>query len=126
MNKRELRKFYHEKRGLLSDEELQAISLAVAERFFERFDLKKINYLHSFLPIEKFREIDTRLIFHRIWFEFSHIETLVPRVNFENGEIENLKFTPVTELVQNAWMIHEPAHNDLVESSQIDAVLIPL
>ena len=126
MTKSELRKIYLEKRKNLASEEVTEKSLQIAEWFFRSFDLKKINFLHCFLPIEKFHEIDTKLIFHRVWFDFSHIETLVPRVNFETHEIENLKFTPVTELVQNAWMIHEPVHNDLVENAKIDAVLVPL
>jgi len=126
MTKRELRKNYLEKQKNLAPKELEEKGVQIAELFFESFDLKKINFLHCFLPIEKFHEIDTKQIFRRIWFEFSHIETLVPRVNFETGEIENLKFTPATELVRNAWMIHEPAHHDLVESTLIDAVLVPL
>jgi 5-formyltetrahydrofolate cyclo-ligase len=126
MEKSELRKIYLEKRKLLETEEVKEKSLQVAELFFQKFDLKKIDFFHGFLPIERFSEFDTRLIFHRIWFEFSHIETLVPRVNFERDELENLKFTPVTELIQNAWMIHEPSHNELVESEKIDLVLVPL
>jgi len=126
MTKSELRKIYFEKRKNLAPEEVSKKSLQVAERFFESFDLKKINFLHCFLPIEKFHEIDTKLILHRVWFEFAHIETIVPRVNFETNTLENLKFTPFTELVQNAWMIHEPAQGDLVSCEKIDAVLIPL
>jgi 5-formyltetrahydrofolate cyclo-ligase len=126
MLKSELRKIYLEKRKALEPEEVKEKSLRIAERFFQNFDLSKINYLHGFLPIERFNEIDTRLIFHRVWFEAAHIETLVPRINFERDELENLIFTPVTELIQNAWMIHEPAHNELVESEKIDLVLVPL
>ncbi len=126
MKKSELRKIYLEKRKALAPAEIKQKSLQIAELFFQKFDLRKINFLHCFLPIERFNEIDTKLIFHRVWFEFSQIETLVPRINFETGEIEHLKFTPVTELVQNAWLIHEPAHNELVESGRIDAVLVPL
>jgi 5-formyltetrahydrofolate cyclo-ligase len=126
MLKSDLRKIYLEKRKSLAAEDVEEKSLTVAEMFFRHFDLSKINFLHCFLPIERFNEIDTKLIFHRVWFEFSHIETLVPRIDVKKGEIENLKFTPVTELVQNAWMIHEPAHNELVASAKIDAVLVPL
>jgi 5-formyltetrahydrofolate cyclo-ligase len=126
MTKSELRKTYFEKREALETSEVKEKSLQVAERFLETFDLRKINYLHGFLPIEKFHELDTRLIFHRVWFDFSHIETLVPRVNFDTNELENLKYTPVTELIPNAWMIHEPADNELVESEKIDLVLVPL
>ncbi len=126
MLKTELRKIYLAKRRNLAPEAVEEKGAQIAERFFQSFDLSKVNYLHSFLPIEKFHEIDTKLILHRVWFEHSHIETLVPRINFERDDLENLKFTPVTELVQNAWMIHEPAHNELVESEKIDAVLVPL
>jgi len=126
MNKRELRQLYLEKRRTLSAADVKEKSLQIAERFFEEFDLEKINYFHGFLPIEKFNEIDTRLIFHRIWFEFAHIETAVPRVNFEKDVLESLKFTPVTELVLNAWMIHEPSHNELFVCDKFDLILVPL
>lgn len=126
MLKSELRKIYLERRKDFSTKQVNEISLQIAERFFQTFDLKKINYLHGFLPIEKFHEIDTRLIFHRVWFEFAHIETAVPRINFERDELDSLMFTPVTELIQNAWMIHEPSHNELVENQKFDLILIPL
>lgn len=126
MTKKELREIYLEKRKTLTPEDIEHYSEQVAEMFFRHFELEKINYLHCFLPIERFNEIDTKLIFHQVWTAFSHIETIVPRIDFEKGEIENLMFTPVTELVENAWMIHEPTHNELVQSEKIDAVLIPL
>jgi 5-formyltetrahydrofolate cyclo-ligase len=126
MLKSELRKIYLEKRQALEAEEVKEKSLQIAELFFQKIDLSRVNFFHSFLPIERFNEIDTRLIFHRIWFEAAHVETLVPRINFETDELDNLKFTPVTELIQNAWMIHEPAHNELVESGKIDLILVPL
>ena len=126
MNKGELRKIYLEKRQAFTPEDVAEKSLQVAERFFETFNLKKINYLHGFLPIERFNEIDTRLIFHRVWFEFAHIETAVPRINFEKDEIDSLRFTPVTELVLNAWMIHEPSHKELVVCNKFDLILVPM
>ncbi len=126
MKKHELRKIYLEKRKLLSREEINHKNENIAAKFFQEFDLRKINFLHCFLPIEKFREIDTKLIFHKVWKVFPHIETLVPRVDFEKNEIENLKFTSATELVQNSWMISEPKHRELVESQLIDLVLVPL
>ncbi len=126
MTKNELRKIYLEKRKTLAPEEIKQKSLQIAEMFFQSFDLRRINFLHCFLPIEKFNEIHTQIIFERIWREFPQIETLLPRVNFQTNEIENLKFTPRTELVQNNWQIPEPAHDEPVASEKIDAVLVPL
>jgi len=126
MDKSELRKVYLARRKSLSPSKIKQKSEQIAERFFARFDLQTINCLHCFLPIEKFNEINTRLIFERIWREFPQIETLVPRVNFQTNEIESLKFTPETKLIQSSWQIHEPDHDETVEAQKIDLVLVPL
>ena len=107
-------------------EEKNEKSLQITERFFRTFNLSKIRFLHCFLPIERFNEIDTNLIFHRIWHDFPQTETVVPRVNSQINEIESLKYTSETELVQNSWQIHEPAHNEFIEAGKIDLVLVPL
>ncbi|CAN5684346.1 5-formyltetrahydrofolate cyclo-ligase [soil metagenome] len=126
MTKSELREIYLVRQKSLSTLERKRASKWVANLFFQVFNLSKIKFLHCFLPIEKFREIDTKLIIDRIWREFPHIETLAPRVNFQTNEIENLKFTVETKLVRNAWQIHEPMHDKIIETEKIDAVLIPL
>jgi 5-formyltetrahydrofolate cyclo-ligase len=126
MTKAELRKIYLEKQIALSPAERNEKSGQILMHFFSGFDLNRIAFLHCFLPIERTNEIDTKPIFEKIWSEFPHMETLVPRVNFETNEIENLKFSARTELVQNQWLIHEPSHNELVETEKIDMVLVPL
>ncbi|HEX8370435.1 MAG TPA: 5-formyltetrahydrofolate cyclo-ligase [Pyrinomonadaceae bacterium] len=126
MLKAELRKIYLARQKSLSAAERRAESRQITANFFRNFDLRKIRYLHCFLPIEKFGEIETKPIFRRIWRDFPQLETLAPRVDFHAGEIENLKFAPETELVRNAWQIHEPAHDESVEAEKIDLVLVPL
>ena len=126
MTKSELRKIYLARQKGLSAAERENKSRQVSDLFFAHFDLANIRLLHCFLPIEKFNEINTRLIFERVWREFPHVETLAPRVDFQTGEMENLKFTPQTNLIKNQWMIDEPTHDQTVESAKIDAVLVPL
>lgn len=126
MTKRELRKIYLAQQKAFTAEKRAAESLKICERFFAAFDLDAIEFLHSFLPIEKFGEINTRLILEKIWRDFPQIKTLVPRVNFQTGEIENLLFTQSVELSANQWQISEPIGGELVESVRIDAVLVPL
>jgi 5-formyltetrahydrofolate cyclo-ligase len=126
MLKAELRKIYLARQKSLSAQERSEKSLRIAANFFQSFDLGEIRYLHCFLPIEKFNEIDTEPIFRRVRRDFPRIETLVPRVDFHAREIENLKFSAETELVENAWQIHEPAHDESVETEKIDLILIPL
>lgn len=126
MLKAELRKIYLEKQIALSPAERNKKSEQILKQFFAEFDLSRIAFLHCFLPIQRTNEIDTKPVFEKVWREFPNIETIVPRVNFETNEIENLKFTPETELIQNQWLIHEPSHKKQVETGKIDLVLVPL
>ena len=126
MTKAELRKIYIARQKSLSVVEREEKSRQIAERFFQSFDLRRIKFLHAFLPIEKFNEANTRLIFERLWREFPHIETLLPRVCFQTNEIESLKFTRETNLARNSWQIDEPLHDEIVEAKEIDLVLAPL
>lgn len=126
MHKAELRKIYLARRKQLSQLEKEEKSREIANLFFQNFDLTQTKFLHCFYPIERTNEIDTRLIFERLWRDFSQIVTIVPRVNRETDEIENLKFSAETVLVRNSWGISEPVGKEFVESEKIDLVLVPL
>jgi 5-formyltetrahydrofolate cyclo-ligase len=126
MLKAALRKIYLARRKALSAQERSEKSLRITANFFQNFDLSKTRYLHCFLPIEKFNEIDTKIIFEKIWRGFPNLKTLAPRVDFQTGEIENVIFTPETKLVENVWKIREPIESELIEAEKIDLVLIPL
>ena len=126
MTKTELRKTYLIRQKSLLPLERKRKSEQIAEKFLNKFDLSKMRFLHSFVAIEKFNELDTSRIFQKIWREFPQIETLAPRINFQTNEIENIKFNRATKLVKNAWEIDEPTENELVETEKIDVVLVPL
>ncbi len=126
MTKIELRKTYLAKQKSLSTTERIEKSRQISNLFFQSFDLSRTNFLHCFLPIKKFNEIDTNLIFQKIWCNFPCIETIVPRVNFQTNTIENVKLTAETKLVKNIWEIDEPGEEEIIETKEIDLVLVPL
>ena len=126
MTKSELRTTYLKMRNSLSGDELTAKSRQIAHRFFENIDLKLVVTLHTFISIEKFNEIDTSLIYERIWREFPHLKTLAPRANLESSEIEHIEFDAETELIENKWGIREPANGESVPAGEIDIVIVPL
>ncbi len=126
MNKSGLRQIFLKRQEALTPDECDHRSRQITDLFFENFDLSTVKVLHCFIAIEKFNEINTSSIFQRLWTEFQHIETVVPRVNFKTGEIESLKLTTETQLVPNKWQIREPSHAEYVETSKIDVVLVPL
>jgi 5-formyltetrahydrofolate cyclo-ligase len=126
MEKAELRKIYLEKRKALPPDEREASSRSIADNFFDKADLTKVRFLHCFLPIEKFGEVDTTIILHRVWHGFPEIKTAVPRMDRETGELESLSYSESDELRANSWEIREPAHDETVEPALIDLVLVPL
>lgn len=126
MLKAELRRIYLARQKAFSPLARTRKSELIGEIFFASFDLSVTHFLHCFLPIEKFNEIDTHILLQKVRLNFPHVQTLVPRVNFETNEIENLLFTHQTELAPNRWQISEPIDDELVETAKIDAVLVPL
>lgn len=126
MTKNELRKIYLEKQKSLAAVERKSKSGAIADNFFQKFDLQNIEFLHCFLPIEKNNEVDTHQIIERLWREFPRVETVASRVRFDSMTLENLKFKAHTTLLKNRWHILEPDGNELLEIEKIDLVLIPL
>ncbi len=126
MTKSRVRKIYLEKQKSLSEAERNERSRRVANQFFEHFNLDDIKFLHVFLSIEQNREVETSIIYRRLWRDFPEVTTTVPRVNFPTMTLENLRFTRETNLVKNRWDISEPFGNELIAVKEIDAVLVPL
>lgn len=121
-----LRKLYLERQKSLADDERAEKSRLIAARFFEHFDLTRVNFLHVFLSIEKNREVETAFIYQRLWTDFLHLATVVSRVDFQTMTLENRRFSNQTKLVKNRWHILEPAESELIEIEKLDVCLIPL
>ena len=126
MTKSELRKVYLERQRNLSPFERLRKSKLITDHFFRSFSFDNIKFFHCFIPIGKFNEIDTALIFNRLWKTFPKIQTFVPHVNFETREIENFNFSDETLLVKNIWQIDEPQTSETIETEKLDMILVPL
>ena len=126
MTKSELRKLYLEKRLELSAKDVASLSASISDRFFELLDPGSVGCLHTYLPIDKFNEPDTRLILERVWSEFPAITTTVPRVDFATHEMESVVYSSVCPVLQNKWGISEPADGEIVAAENIDVVIVPL
>jgi 5-formyltetrahydrofolate cyclo-ligase len=126
MTKSELRNAYLAKRRELAADERRELSRQICDRFFETVDLTAVRYLHCFLPIDKFNEIDTTLIVGRVWADHPQTITVVPRIDPTSGAMESVVYSDTTELVVNSWGIAEPASTDTIDSENIDLVVVPL
>ena len=125
MTKAELRKLFLAKRNGITADERRRWSQRIADNFLAGFDLSAVKKLHTFIPIEKFNEVDTMLIVRHVWAEFPHVRTFAPRINAETGNLESVAFASDTELTRTAWGIHEPAPVDVAADSDIDLVITP-
>ena len=126
MTKSELRKNHLAKRHALSAEELATNSRQIADRFFGNIDLTAVKTVHTFIAIEKFNEVDTSLIYKRIWLDFPQIRTLAPLTDLDRDGLEHFEFDAGTGLVESRWGICEPVGGESVDAAEIDLVLVPL
>jgi 5-formyltetrahydrofolate cyclo-ligase len=126
MTKEALRKIYLEKRKQLSQAECAQYSLQLYHLFFAQIDLSFINVLHTYLPLEKYKEPDTWMIIDRVRREFSHVRISIPKVNPVTNELNNFYFEGLHQIEANAWGIPEPKQGIPTPSDKIDMVLIPL
>jgi 5-formyltetrahydrofolate cyclo-ligase len=124
-SKAELRQRYREERSRLSPGDIDSLSRSIAERFFANFDPMQIKVVSTFIRIPKLREIDTSMIYYRLWREFPNVLTVAPVVDPDTGRIESVQFDSSSELVENRWGIREPV-GAAVEPEHIDLVLVPL
>jgi 5-formyltetrahydrofolate cyclo-ligase len=104
----------------------EQLNIRLCEQFFQNVDLSPIQVLHTFLPIEKQREVNTWLIIESTLKKFPHIRISIPRINNQTSEIESFYFEGRDQLEKNTWDILEPKEGIPTPIEKIDAVLVPL
>lgn len=124
MNKSTLRKKYLDQRLSLSDKQFKLLNQQLVDLFFKSIDLSNVKYLHIFLPIEKFKEVDTWLIIDRTLKELPQIKLVIPKV--VGDSLDHYLYEGKEQLVSDKWGIPEPASGELVNPDQIDLVIVPL
>jgi 5-formyltetrahydrofolate cyclo-ligase len=126
MTKNEIRKLFLQKRLALSDIEFKKLNDKVTANFFLWNGLSQIEILHSFLPIEKQREVNTWQILERVKKDFPAIKISVPKINNQTSLMDNFYFEGPEQLEKNTFGIPEPKQGIPTPTEKIDAVLVPL
>jgi 5-formyltetrahydrofolate cyclo-ligase len=126
MTKQEIRKIYLQKRADLSDAEYHLLNRQLCDSFFAHINLSAISVLHTFLPIQKTREVNTWLIIDRLQREYPDTRISVPKINKESGLLDNFYFQEKDQMEINTWGIPEPMYGIPTPTESIDAVLVPL
>ncbi|RVT78260.1 5-formyltetrahydrofolate cyclo-ligase [Flavobacterium sufflavum] len=122
-NKKELRLKYKTLRKQLSENDIEEMSLAIANQLL-KLPVWEKNYFHVFLPIKEQQEIDTELILHLL--SGKDKEILVSKSNFQTREMTHYLLTDNTKIKKNEYNIPEPVDGIEVPSKKIEVVFIPL
>lgn len=123
MFKQELRSIYKFKRNSLTNNEIEDLSLSIANKVLG-LDIWEYNNYHIFFPIEKHNEVDTKLIIQIIQGKDKNV--ILPKINFSNKKLENYLLTDSTLLKTNSLEIVEPQDSILITNDQVDVVFVPL
>jgi 5-formyltetrahydrofolate cyclo-ligase len=126
MTKDQVRKLFLQRRTSLTDVEFRRLNSLIVHNFFSSLDIKSIAVLHTFLPIEKQKEVNTWQIIDRMNKDFPAIKISVPRINNQLSIIENFYYEGKDQLEKNTWGILEPKQGIPTPLEKIDTVLVPL
>lgn len=123
MTKSELRKYYQNKRILLSPKQLDDISAEICHLAFRTFQLEK-KKISLFLPIERKKEINT----YKIWQKALSFdaEVAVPKINGKTNELKHVLFDSEDQLEISTLGIPEPRKGRIMAAEHFDIVFVPL
>ena len=122
-NKTELRLEYKGLRHLLSDDEIEEMSLTIANKLLT-LPIWANTYFHIFLPITEQKEVNTEFILHLL--SGKDKEIIVSKADFETRNMTHFLLTDNTKIRKNEYNIPEPVDGIEVPSHKIDVVFVPL
>jgi 5-formyltetrahydrofolate cyclo-ligase len=123
MLKRELRQKYKALRNQLSENALEEMSLAIANKVLT-LPIWEKTYFHIFLPITEHKEVNTEFVLHLL--SGKDKEILISKSDFETRKMTHFLLTDNTKIKKNKYNIPEPIDGIEVPTSKMDVVFVPL
>ncbi|GAA4294895.1 5-formyltetrahydrofolate cyclo-ligase [Aestuariibaculum suncheonense] len=123
MLKSDLRKTYKLLRNNLSINDIEDLSLEIANRLL-KLPIWDLSFYHIFLSIAEYKEIDTDFILNILSGKDKHI--VVSKSDFKSGSMTNYLLTDSTLIRKNSYNIPEPVDGIEIANHKIDVVFIPL
>ena len=123
MTKKELRSKYKQLRNLLSNNNIEKMSLEIANQLV-KMAVWEQKYFHVFLPIVENKEVDTEYLLHIL--SGKDKEVVVSKSDFETRQMTHYLLTDATKFRKNNYNIPEPVDGLEVPVAKIDVVFVPL
>lgn len=123
MTKAELRTHYKALRKTLSEDQIDHLSLKIANQLLT-IPIWNHQFYHIFLSITEHKEVNTDYILNILSGKDKHI--VISKSDFSTVEMTHYLLTDSTVIKKNEWHIPEPMDGIKIDSNQIDLVFIPL
>lgn len=123
MTKKEIRKKYKALRAALSTDEIETMSLAIANQSLT-VDIWANQSFHLFLPIAEQKEVNTEYLLQILFGKDKNV--VISRTDFDSLSMHHVLLTDSTTIKKNKYNIPEPVDGFPVDDQQIDVVFIPL
>jgi 5-formyltetrahydrofolate cyclo-ligase len=123
MTKSEFRTKYKSLRSQLSLDDVEELSLKIANKALE-LPIWGATYYHIFLPIIERNEVNTEFLLHIL--QGKDKSVIVPKANFKTGELIHILLQENTSLSITHYGIPEPESGIEISAEQIDVVFVPL
>lgn len=123
MFKKETRKKMKQARNLLTNDQVEEKSLAIANNLLT-MDIWNKTYYHLFLPITEHKEVNTEYILHIL--HAKDKEIVVSKSDFATISMKHFLLTDNTKIKKNEFQIPEPVNGLQVPIEMIEVVFVPL
>ncbi|MEG1022103.1 MAG: 5-formyltetrahydrofolate cyclo-ligase [Flavobacterium sp.] len=123
MTKKELRNKYKKLRNDLSFDEIEDLSLEIANEAL-KLPIWNLENYHVFLTIHEHKEVQTDYLLHILNGKDKNV--IVSKSDFETRTMTHVLLTDNVNIKKNEWNIPEPQNGFSVADNQIDVVFVPL
>ena len=123
MTKSELRKKYKTLRNDLSLNQIDDLSVSIANQVL-KLPIWEHSFYHIFLSIEEHKEINTDYILNVLAGKDKNI--VISKSDFKTTSLINFLLTDNTVIKKNHWNIPEPVDGIEIDDHKINVVFVPL
>ena len=123
MTKNELRKKYKLLRKGLTENQIEALSLAISNQLL-KLPIWEYSFYHIFLSIEELKEVNTDFILNILAGKDKNI--LISKSHMETGTMTHYLLTDNTVIKKGRYNIPEPVDGIEIKEDKVDVVFIPL
>jgi len=123
MFKKEIRLKYKDLRRSLSENQIEELSLAIANEVL-LLPIWDKTYFHVFLPIEEQKEVNTECLLHLL--SGKDKEICISKSDFETRKMTHFLLTDNTKIKKNEYNIPEPFDGLQVPVNKLEVVFVPL